>query len=225
MLLAVLSPAHALTLKGTAVDAGGNPVRVVVRVDRGQPKIVDLDYAPVRVPSNHSETFASPTTYNGVDGSEYIELDNQSETVTSHLRFFDLKRPETGDALKQMQGKCARNELATIQWSGMTTYFTPSDGGATIVSGSTSIPQSESENYRRKETATGQIDLSTERRLSWSFSSEATSSSSSILMVRIALNQVSPKKWRIRISTERWYLDLDSWLTFRTIERGYLRAR
>jgi hypothetical protein len=221
-----LHPAQALTLKGTAFDREGNSVRVVVRLDRSQPEIVDLDYSPVHVPSNHNALYGSPTTYNGVDGSEYFSLDNQSETVASHLRIFDLKRPGTGAARNEIRGKVARDESTTLRWSGITTSFIPSGGGQAIVTDQESTPQTKLQNYRSRELVTGEIAASSGRALSWSFASTTgASSSASIVTVRIDLRPVNLKKWRIRLSTERQYLDIDYWPSFRTIQRGFLRAR
>jgi len=233
---AILPSARALILEGTIKDPDERSIRVFIRMNQGAPQAIDLDYSPIHLPADHNEAFSTPATRNGVDGSEYTDLENQHETLSTHFRFFGINRLDFPKSTRPLMGKFSRNELVTFQYSAINTYFTDNVSAPILIARDTT-PYTETKVRHGVEDvrmwinhynpAISRVFRSTDKSALWIFDIRPSwwSNSSSVDGLKIKLRQIRFKTWRITLSTTYTYPDTDVSLTLTTRATGFLRIR
>jgi len=221
------APAQGLVVaKGTAVDSEGNAVQVAVKMDQGQPRTVDLDYAPTHLfPRYYTSFMGEPAIRAGITGVDYFDEKGELETLVCHLHLFDLQ-PKPGRNDNHWVGKVRRFEQTTFQISGYDIYFVPdgSSQGSVVESHATpTIYPTQTRSSVDKVSAS--LDLNVF--LDWNFDVGRIQAypRSTVANVAIHLQRAGRKKWRIKMTTLRRYFFVDVWEDSPITATGYLRAR
>jgi len=223
----VVSAASAETLVGSASSSEGRSVQITIQIKKDSPTDIRLSYSPVQLPiSNDGDFFGTEATLNGVDGRSFSVYTDETETLVSQLHFFAFEPRPSPDNHPILKGKISRRESVISRWTGSQVVFYPSDGGNPVVTESDSIPG------MFTYPTSGAIALScttikqsAERRRVYELGGTKIDFGTGITAIRLRLTRATNRKWRIRVTTDRQYLDFDIYPSFRTVETGILRVR
>jgi len=220
---------QALTLSGNAMSPRGGTVRVIIKFENGLPTDVRLHYAPLLIPSNPilGDQFPPLTIYNGVEGYDFRDYVNVSESLTSILNYHDLKPRPAKLGTRTLPAKVDRNELSIIRWDSYTGGFVPVDGSERIVTESNPTPGTQPHLTKDRSNDIVRVEGSLDRTLEIKLDDrlEFDAYPSGITYVEISLRRVGPKKWRLKISTVRVYFNSDVGQFLHTTDFGFVRER